>query len=266
MTKEVDWGNISDGAGGNDGGNSNFRPKVDWLKVPNGGSSRVRLVSLPVEYRRWWEPVSGYSPGFDTDPVVAAGYKPTRSYGIYVIDRNDGSIKVYSCSKKIIMVFKEWSNIKGCAPNDPENGCDWVISKRKQDGKWTYTAMNDEKTPLTEEERKRVAKTVQEAPLTEVFKPDSVERLQELLDEYNANPDGPTPGGWEWWQAKKNAGAAAGGDSSGIKFDDKSDIVDDGDDSYDDRSEGETASNAKFDNLFEKGDSQEQAAGGTSLF
>jgi len=271
MTKEVDWGNINDSGNGDGGGNK--RPKATWLKVPNGGSCRVRLVSNPVEYRKWWEPVSGYSPGFDTDPVVAAGYKPTRSYGLYVIDRNDNEVKVYSCSKKIVMIFKEWSNIKGCAPNDPEKGSDWVISKKRVDNKWTYTAMNDDTTPLTDAEKKRVDQVTTEAPLTEVFRPDTVERLQELLDEALANPNGPVPGGWEWYQAKKAQREAGSGNAGGVKFDDnKTDLADttttaatSGTEAATPAASADDTANEKFDTLFESGEQGAQGEG-TTLF
>lgn len=265
MTKEVDWGNISNDDSNGGGNRGPRRPKVEWLKVPKNGSTRIRIVSdKPVEYRKWWEPVSGYSCGFDTDPVIAAGYKPTRSYGMYVIDSNDNAIKVYSCSKKIAMALVKWAERKGCSPGDAERGVEWVISKDRVDNKWSYTAQPDDQRPLTEEERERVAKVLEEAPLTKVFEPDTPERLQQLLDEYNANPDGPIPGSWDWYQSKKNSNQSSDG-GSGIKFDENenaSDIVDKDDVDGDDA--GEAKGEDKFDTLF-SGDEQEEEEG-TTLF
>ncbi len=226
MTQEVDWDGIDNNSGYD---NSDRRPKVDYLRVPDGGRSRIRLVSKPMQYYKHWDPIMAYSPGKETDPLFAAGYKASRNYGLYVIDRADGSVKVFNCSKKILMMFKEWKSIKGHNPEDFSKGSDWVISKARVDNKWQYNAMHIEEAPLTEDEVNSVNSTIEEKPLSAVFKPHTVEELQEMLDSYKANPAGPRPGTGKWYKEKreKEKGANGGGNSgANVRFDEDKNAAD----------------------------------------
>jgi hypothetical protein len=196
--------------------------------------------------------------------MYAAGYKPSRNYGLYVIDRTDGSMKVYNCSKKILMMFKEWDSIKNVRPWDFSKGVDWVISKTRSDNKWQYNATPVDETPLTEAEIERVNDILKEKPLTDVFKPHSTQEIQEMLDSYKANPDGPTPGTGKWYKAQREAaGGNAGGSNGGVQFDNdrnSADIADSGEASQGDAVVASEAAASSEASLFDDGQGENPAS------
>jgi len=262
MVQEVNWDNI-----GNEG-NSNYsesRPKVEYLKVPENGRCRVRLVSAPVQYYKHWDPIMAYSPGKDEDPLFAQGYKAKRNFGLWVMDRIDGSLKVFNCSKKILMQFAEWKGFKGYSPEDFKHGVDWFISKHFSDNKWQYNAMPVDTSPLTEEEIERVNQKLKEAPLEDVFKAHTPEEIQEMFDSWKANPEGPKPGTSKWYKDRRDASkAATASTGSGVNFDDDKNMSDISGGSDDDDDDEDGGSGTGYDNLFDNEDSESESPG--SLF
>jgi hypothetical protein len=264
MVQEVNWDSI-----GNESENNypESRPKVEYLRVPDNGKSKIRLVSAPVQYYKHWDPIMAISPGKDSDPLFPAGYKAQRNFGLWVMDRVDGTMKVFNCSKKILLQFVEWKeNNQGKNPEDFDHGFDWVVSKKFVDKKWQYNAQPIAATPLTEEERERVNQKLEESPLEDVFRPHTPDELQEMFDSWKQDPSGPKPGTSKWYKARREASqGATTATSSGVNFDDDNvaDIADDGDEDPSTGSE-DAGSGAGYDGLFD--DQSEASESPGSLF
>jgi len=215
---EVDWDSVPN----TNANNTNRRPRVDYVKIPKGGNAKIRFVTKPYKFCRWWRPISAISPGKDEDPLWGqSGYRPNVRYSAYVINRASGNIELYDFSTTILNTIINWAKMKGRKPENVDDGIDWIVSSATVAGeggrpKTTYSIMNDDTTPLTDEEKAKVQSKLAEAPLSEVRKPDSVEFIQKLYDDYLANPEDPTPGSAKYWQAKKASREAEG---SFVKYD-----------------------------------------------
>ena len=114
------------------GGDNNNR--VEWMKFPEPGEYRVRLIGNPVKYLKHNDPPFPFPQRIIThgtykaeDPAWQAGFYPSVHFAIFVLDRADGKVKVLDRSKKF---FKPISNYKKNNDIDPggREAPDFVIT------------------------------------------------------------------------------------------------------------------------------------------
>jgi hypothetical protein len=218
---EVDWDEVGNRNQGNNGGKKFFT--VPYLKLSPGQSARIRVVTTLVVYYQHFKPINARSPGKDYDIVWSeGGYKPSKKYAAYAINRADGNIIVWDFNQTILEQITSWMEVNdGTKPRDPDKGCDWVIQCKtvRQEGRnqTRYTAVPMEATPLTQKEREQVEKFIAEKPLAVLRAPTSPEEIAELYEAYKKDPENPiVPGSGKWYKARAEARkAAAGGSGTG---------------------------------------------------
>jgi len=234
----VNWDDLGGESSG--GGNRFNRKEINYVKIQENATSRLRLVGNPVMCLKHWKPIMATSPGEGKDVCWdEGGHKPKKQYSIWVIDRADGQMKVLDFGATLLKAFKGYKKLKGKDPGGPE-GPDWLITKeipseKNESGQWvknkrntTYQAMKDEVTPFTDAELEMIQQTTEKYPLRELRRADKPEWIAELYEEYKNNPDGPVPGSGKWWQARREAKAAAKEAGGNVEFDDEhtSDVAD----------------------------------------
>ena len=168
----LDWGSA-------EGVKTPNRKEVDRLKIDTGSSITVRLVGglLPryvywvtnnegkrtpvecLEFIREKEKFDANQPNpFKEIPESVFSDKPQFAYVCNVIDRTDGSIKLYDLKRTIYTQLLEFAqNPEYGNPADPKIGYDVTIKKEKTGAlpqNVKYSVMPSRKTsPLTDEEK-----------------------------------------------------------------------------------------------------------------
>lgn len=105
------------------------------------------------------------------------------NYGIMCIDRADGKVKVFNLKKKLYEQISEAAEDLG-DPADPDEGWDVVFTKKKTGSsnlnvEYTLKVLQCKKSPLTEEEKKKIA----EEPTIDANYPlPTPEKVKQTLD------------------------------------------------------------------------------------
>lgn len=162
------------------------RKKTEWMKFPKPGTYRVRLVGPYVSFLRHNKPFDGVRvithPSYkEQDPVWQAGFYPRETYAIHVIDRADGKLKILEKGTSIFKAFSTYKKVNEINPAGKE-APDFSIEVAWPDGnkfqaKYTVTALAKIQ-PLTTEEA--ALWTANKAPLPEIYKATSLEKIKEL--------------------------------------------------------------------------------------
>lgn len=165
----------------------NGRNKVEWMKFPKPGTYRVRLVGPFVKFLRHNKPFDGervitHLSYKDKDPAWKAGFYPRETYAIHMFDRNDGNkLKILEKGNSIFRAFSTYKKVNDINPAGKE-APDFSIEVSWPDGnkfqaKYTVTplakiqALNDEEIAAWQSGR---------APLNEIYKSTTLEKIQEL--------------------------------------------------------------------------------------
>ncbi len=178
----------------NNSSKSSEKTKIIYMDTSKAGKYTVRPVGPHIKCRKLFKPYKATLKDEDkaTDPAWKAGFFPNKRYAINVIDRADGKLKVL---EKGATVFKSFANYKAIFnknPSDVNEGADFIITVviPKKNGqpnklKTEYTVTHLKETPLTSEE-KAMIKEQKLWPLTDIYKPTSLEKRMEL---WNALPE-----------------------------------------------------------------------------
>ncbi len=210
----VKWGDVGKKSSGGKSGKGGDRKTVEYLKLVEGVTARIRLVGKPYEFYRHYTTIQATSPGFKQDVAWQAGHEPKKRYAILCLDRNDeNKLKVFEAGP---LVFESFMTYYEMSKNDPGGveGPDWVIQMKipvtMKDGKsfkdkrqTKYTVVRDEKVPFTAEEAAYLKANWIE--LKEVKKPTDPELIKEMLEsaKTRGNND-PVPGSVEWWKERRD--------------------------------------------------------------
>lgn len=187
--------------GGAGGGSKN-----GFLKLQNGVRYRVRLVSKPVRYFQHWEPVPCRSPGIDEstgqtiDPLMQLGYKPKKTFAIWVIDRADGQFKVMDFPQSLYNEFLKW---KQGFNEDPggHRGPDFQIWRECPSGnkmQTRYNAIALDRVEFTEDEKTFIKNNNLRQKIEDLRKAHSPEEIKQLLAKHQEGggaPKGRAPQG-----------------------------------------------------------------------
>ena len=200
----VDWENIGNNdkaysPKSNSNNSQENRPKVERLKLEAGKTYRIRPVHKPKDIWRYWNERNGkkYSAicAENGDAIINSKYniKPSLKYGLNVIDREDGILKVMEASPGVFRAFKEWSQAAKKSPGGKDGG-DFSIKVEatpKLQYKVKYTTTFIEPKPFTDEERAMLAKNKADTSglydelglynLNEMYKPLPKEDIERIL-------------------------------------------------------------------------------------
>jgi len=145
----------------------------------------------------------------DEDPAWLAGFWPTKTFAIHVIDRADGKLKFLEKGKTLFNKFALFQTVndKNPAGNDAP---DFLIKVTWPDGKKTsanYEAMaKSGSSPLTPEEKKMIKDSFTEAEielakkagenaltwrLKNIYKPTPLQKIQELWNKLSKEEQTP---------------------------------------------------------------------------
>lgn len=162
---ECDWNlDFADKKEGNPNAKKNKKfenTKMEWMSFKEKGDYKVRLVGKAIHCLKYSFVPFGKSrvithPSyFKEDPAYLAGFYPSDTFAIHVIDRADGKLKILEKGKPLFKAFNDYIRITGTNPAGKE-GPDFVITvdwPKDNKLKTKYTAMALPKlAPLTAEE------------------------------------------------------------------------------------------------------------------
>ena len=165
--------------------------KTEYLNMSGGGNFQIRLVGHHIVCRKMFKPYRAtlHVDDKNTDPAWKAGFYPSKRYAINVIDRADGKLKVLEKGPKVFDHFKNYKSATGIDPSGKEapdfsikvtvpknaNGQPDVLGTQ-------YAVVPLSPTPITAEEMQMIKDRGGLYPLADIYKPTSVEKLQEMWD------------------------------------------------------------------------------------
>lgn len=182
----------------------------NFLKVENGQTVDFRVVGrVPIEISMHWKahPDRGALVCLKTgaenshcpicDYVASAGNKSaeaqSRNY-IYVIDKRDNTVKVWNFSYTVRKDLRSILNNRPDIANAPNQLDDFLIRITRNGVGLTTTynmVISQQASPIAEEEKSLI---VNLKPLQEVYKPKSVEELNQLFNfRQSGSSVGPAP-------------------------------------------------------------------------
>jgi hypothetical protein len=184
MAEKCSWGDIpsSSGSGGDLAG---------FLKLQSGKNYKVRPLFDPVKFFKYFHKVGGklktaivssdmIGPLKDKYPDLK---KPALRFAAYVIDREDGKVKILESGQSVFRPMGSHFEITGKNPGSGQYGSDWYIKVTGQGLNTEYDVGLLDYTPLSEEERKLATKALDgdKDKLKKLYKFDTYEEVHEKL-------------------------------------------------------------------------------------
>lgn len=157
MTSQNETKQAVDGNWDNDFANkenkseSSDSKKLPFMKFPETGQYRIRLVGGHVKYYKHWRPINAIThPDYkDEDPAWKAGFYPSRRYAIHIIDRADGQLKILDKGSKIFEAFAAYKTVNDINPAGKEAPDFMVLVKIPiKDGKPNIKASEYQVQPM----------------------------------------------------------------------------------------------------------------------
>ena len=184
--QEIDWGNFSSGSKGNGDG-------ISFLRFERDKATRIRPFGGAVGFYKIF--IEKGKPSIVVDAKVkdqackmlsehsGKEFNPSWRCAMFVIDREDGRIKVMEGGNQIFEAFSNWSKGSGIKPGTGQAG-DWQISvtgdgvgganPRKYSPVYLGPSLfsDDEKTMITElknADKLQLSNFLKEVPLDKVL-------------------------------------------------------------------------------------------------
>jgi hypothetical protein len=164
------------------------RPEYLWLK--SGSTYRVRPVHLPVHFYKFFLRKDGkLRTALCEDPkncsVLATHPElkaPNGRYAIYVIDREDGKLKIMEAPRTVFLPMRKRCEQVGVKPGGKDGG-DWAIEVSGSGLKTEYSTTYLTDTPFTDAEKKMINEEFKEdkAKLAKLYKPHTEEQIEKRL-------------------------------------------------------------------------------------
>ena len=208
----LEWGDV--------GSEKTTKTTYLWLKSGNKYKVRPLHKCVPV-YKYFYRNQEGRlrtaicedpanCPVGDKHPELQT---PSERYAMYVIDREDGVIKVMEGPKTLFIPFKHRYQATKKSPGGDKNGSDWYIEVTGSGKKTKYICTYLEDTPLTASEKNSLQEEWggEKDKLRKIYKPHTSEEIeQRLFGEWNAQPS----------DSSDSSGAQKEDDSSDEGFED----------------------------------------------
>jgi len=204
--------------------------KAEFMSMSQPGTYLIRLVGTHVKFRRHWQPYKARTHDAlrDKDPAWQAGFIPKKRYAINIIDKTGvaegqaGTLKVMEQGQTVFEAFHLYKETTGIDPagKDGPNFAIKVDIPKLPNGDLdrlhtSYGVVPLAPCPFTDAEKKILCQTDADGnivkgengkpasnlyPLSKIFKPDTIEKMQELWD---ALPDNKKIAPKKEWGDKK---------------------------------------------------------------
>jgi hypothetical protein len=182
-----DWGKVEEK-------NTNSGGDIKYVKFAAGETVRVRLLAKPYFYDQYFlrkediggeKDISIISPGAG-DPLPSLGINPSSKCAVNVFNRDEeDDIAILRCGPSIYNSFVNWSKKNKVNPGGKE-GCDFEIDATGNGLKRRYQVTSLLQTPFSPEEKKKLTdKSAGVYDLEKLFKPTSIEKINEIIEMYN---------------------------------------------------------------------------------
>jgi hypothetical protein len=195
----VDWSKVESRQSAN--GDGGERRQIEYYKF-SPGKHRVRLLKQPFFYHQHFIPkedcgtdrdIPVISPGPDEDPLVPLGYEPSEKCAVNVIDRKDGKVKIMRVGPTVYNAFIGYAQEFETNPGDLKKGPDFIINVDDPGGnprQRKYSVMPAKVTPITKAEAESIKENGGTYDLEAIFKPTSMEKIEDLIREHGLGKKG----------------------------------------------------------------------------
>lgn len=123
------------------------------------GDNRIRIVSKPIKiFRPPYSPQSTSKPRYCLTQEGSVKYEcPDVKFGMWIIDRTDGSVKSYEAPAMVMNAIADLSEMEGYKFEELPP-YDIIIKKKKEGDRTSYAVFPfPERSELTEDEKKKIA-------------------------------------------------------------------------------------------------------------
>jgi len=187
MEGYLEWSDIPE----NESKSTQKKHEYLWLK--SGKKYRVRPVHYAVPLFKYFHRDAkgmlrtALCPDPDKCEVALAHpelKKPSRRYAIYVIDREDGKLKIMEGPKSVFLPLKKRFEATGKNPGGSDTGGDWQIEiTGKGQKNTTYSVVFLEDTPLSGEEKQLVKEVMEDEKrlFKNIYKVNTPEEIEKRL-------------------------------------------------------------------------------------
>jgi len=187
MEGYLEWSDIPE----NESESTQNKPEYLWLK--SGNKYRVRPVHFAVPVFKYFhrDKNNKLRTAICANPescTVLKNHpelkKPSRRYAIYVVDREDGKIKIMEGPKSVFFPFKKRYEATGKNPGGTQSGGDWQVEVTGSGQKnTTYSMIYLDDTPLNDEEKQMIKAIMDDEKrlLKNVYKVHSPEEIEKRL-------------------------------------------------------------------------------------
>ena len=165
----------------------------DFLKLQSGKTYKIRPIFEPVKFFKYFHKkdgklktaICGSKP--DACPVKQKYgdelKKPALRFAAYVIDREDGKVKILEAPQSVFRPIGESLEITGKDPGSGKDGSDWYIKVSGQGFNTTYSVGFIAHTPLTATERASIKEALDgdKDKLKKLYKIDTPAEIEKKL-------------------------------------------------------------------------------------
>lgn len=195
-TEYVQWDSVPKS------GNSNGE-RSEFLKLKSGGTYKIRPIFNPVKFFKYFHKHDNrlrtaicakpdVCPVRDRHPELK---KPSLRYAAYVIDREDGKVKILEAPQSVFRPIGSSYEATGKNPGSGKDGSDWQIKVTGTGLNTTYDVAFAGITPFTKGELSAIKEALDgdKLKLQKIYKVDTPEEIEEKLfgDINKSNEDSP---------------------------------------------------------------------------
>lgn len=159
-----------------------------YLNLKSPGSFRIRPLGQPVRFQKYFTKKDGEVRTAITEDeetcevkVRHPELKANKRYAIYVVDREDGQVKIMEFPKTVFQAFQEWWRNTNIEPGSGQAGFDWSITIKGSGLQTRYQATPIMAVPLTDEEIVAAKAEFSNNPLEDLYKANSSDEIESKL-------------------------------------------------------------------------------------
>jgi len=183
MADYVGWDSVPKSGGSNE--------KSEYLKLESGGTYRIRPVFDPVIFFKYFHKHDGrLRTAICADPktcVVRDRHPelktPSMRFAAYVIDRNDGKVKILEAPQTVFRPIGSSFTATGKNPGSGADGSDWQVTVTGKGLNTKYEVTYAGASPITAEERSMIKEAMDAdlEKLKKLYKNNTPEEIEEKL-------------------------------------------------------------------------------------
>ena len=168
----------------------------DFLRLKSGQNYKIRPIFEPVKFLKYFHKNAGklitaIVNKNDVETLKAKFpelKKPSLRFAAYVIDREDGKVKILEAPQSVFRPIGASLEMTGKNPGGGKDGSDWYVKVTGTGLNTTYDVGMIGPTPLGDEEKALIKKALEgedgefdKEKLKKLYKVDSAENIEEKL-------------------------------------------------------------------------------------